>query len=103
MSKEIRIPFNAWSRERLRTHGKCATSRTKKYGEPGDWFEVDGMRFKLWATTTQPLKDVRDHHWRDEGCESPREFEVVWKSIHPRAGFKHDKVVWLHEFEQVKP
>ena len=37
---KINIPFNDWSKEKLRSQNKKATSRNSKYGKVGDTFKV---------------------------------------------------------------
>ncbi len=44
---KITIPFNDWSKERLRGQLKKATSRYKKYGDVGDTFIVQGYSYEL--------------------------------------------------------
>jgi hypothetical protein len=95
---KIKIPFNAWSQERMRSGKKTMTSRTKKYGKPGDTFEAGGQRYRLTELYRFPLNQVAMTCFKDEGCESPREFQKVWESIHPRKGWVPEQVVWVHEF-----
>lgn len=102
----INIPFNDWSKNKLAEGIKTATSRNKKYGEPGDTFEVvlpDGriIKYELIAVTRKKLHEVRDKHYKDEGCSSPVEFVDVWVDIYPREGFNGAKRVWYHEFREL--
>ena len=101
---KIEIPFNKWSLERLYDERKCATTRNKKYGVVGDWFEVvfkdrdESRKYQLIEVTKTKLRSVRDFAWQDEGASCPEEFEKVWIEIHPRKGFELDKEVWYHHF-----
>lgn len=95
--KEIEIPFNKWSEDRLRAGQKICTSRHKKYGEPGDYFYTVGGRFRLQHVMELPLWFVRDYLYKLEGAESPDEFQAVWKSLH-RGKFKAQELVWVHFF-----
>ena len=97
---EIRIPFNDWSRERLKVC-KCATSRNKRYGKPGDTFSVDGQAYRILNITKAPLWRVAEHCWMEEGADSPSEFIEVWNEIHPRKHYNPKQVVWYHEFEPI--
>jgi len=82
------IPFNRWSIERIKYGVKCCTARTKKY-------EVEGVTH----IERMDLETVRNSYWRQEGANSPEEFEKVWKSIHPNRGFVGTDKVYVHWFE----
>lgn len=86
------IPFNKWSFERIRQGRKICTSRTKKY-------DVEGV------TAIEPmlLQAVKEFLWRQEGADSPEEFEQVWRSIHSKRGFKGTDKVYVHWFENPYP
>lgn len=99
--KQVEIPFNEWSRERMRRGKKTATSRTKRYGEVGDWFEVDGQRYELIYVTRSCLDTIKKWYYRWEGCKTPEEFVEVWESIHRRAGFRPTQKIWFHVFKKV--
>ncbi len=97
MSKQIEIPFNKWSDERLRAGQKVCTSRHKRYGDPGDYFYTANGRFRLQHVMELPLWFVKEFLWEAEGAGNPQEFEVVWKSLH-RGKFKAQELVWVHFF-----
>jgi len=96
---EVKIPFNAWSIGKLNLALKCATSRTKKYGNVGDTFKVDGNTFKIDLVVKLPLWFIAKFLYESEGCVSEAEFINVWNSIHPRKGFDPNQVVWYHLFD----
>jgi hypothetical protein len=98
---EIEIPFNDWSRDRLRSNDKTATTRTERYGDPGDVFEVDDELFLLTHVTQLPLGIVANHFSHEEGASSFGEFIEVWESIHPQRGYEPDRQVHLHLFCRV--
>ena len=88
------IPFNKWSRERIRQGRKFATTRDKVYLNEKCVFSV--ARLPLWF--------VKQHLWQIEGADSPEEFEKVWREIH-RGQFEADKFYYTHfgDFrEQIK-
>ena len=85
----IKIPFNNWSKERLRTGLKCATSRTKQYGKIGDTFEFDGWIYKITGVGKFPLWFIRAYLYVTEGCETPDEFELGVRSALPKVNKKH--------------
>ena len=98
---EIEIPFNKWSKDRLKANMKTATSRNKKYGDPGDTFTVEGLKYCLTQITKVSLSSIRDCCYDVEGCRSPEHFEKVWIDIHPRKGWVDEQKVWFHRFEKI--
>jgi hypothetical protein len=112
MSK-IEIPFNDWSKDKLRRGIKTATTRSKKYGEPGDTFEVrfnleQHERFsrvrtyELVSITRKSLANVAERHFKEEGAESPQEFIEVWNDTHPRRKFRSQDIKYFHRFKEVQ-
>lgn len=98
MGKEIKIPFNKWSKSRLEDKVKCATSRNKGYGYPGDCFFVDNIEYELTLVIKLPLWFIAYELFETEGCKTPDEFKQVWKDIHPRKGWVDEQEVWYHYF-----
>jgi hypothetical protein len=80
---------------------KTVTTRSKKYGEPGDVLDTPFGRVRLVKVEKATLGQVRDILWYQEGVESPEAFERVWASIHPGRGFRPDDVRFVHQFEVV--
>jgi hypothetical protein len=78
------LPFNAWSKERIRQGRKQCTSRNRKWQDP-----------RVVKIEENSLAFVRDFLWQPEGADSPEEFEKVWRSIH-RGKFDPEKTVWVH-------
>jgi hypothetical protein len=97
----VEIPFNDWSCERLAEREKTATTRTSRYGDPGDEFVVDGTVYELTHVVHVPLRVVADHFYGVEGCDSRAEFIDVWEDIHYRRGFEPEWPVYLHLFREV--
>jgi len=103
LMSEISIPMNGWSKEGLRDGRKTATTRTERYGEPGDRFTVefdDGVRqtYVLTHVVKIPLETVAEDFYDEEGAESPTEFKKVWEDIHYKKGYVADWRVYLHLF-----
>lgn len=96
LSKEIVIPFNNWSRKKLKTH-KRATSRSQVYGEVGDWFIVDGVKYEIKEVIKFPLWFIAEFLWYIEGAENKEEFIRVWKGIHYGRYGEH-KQYYVHFF-----
>ena len=101
--KEVKIPFNAWSKERLEKGLKLATTRKKRYGKIGDTFSVDIGKgtyiFQLIAIFPLTLYYVAKDLYNIEGAESPLEFRKVWEEIHSKLGWTPNKVAFVHLFK----
>jgi len=76
---------------------KCCTTRLSKKCEPGDWFHLGGETFRILDIRPAPLYSVRDTLFRLEGCTSPDDFELLWRSLHEGA-FPALRVCWVHFF-----
>jgi len=98
---DIEIPFNEWSRDKLAKEQKTATTRTSRYGDPGDTFTVNNIEYELTHTVYLPLKVVTKHFYAEEGCNFQAEFKEVWKDIHPNKGYEPAWMVWLHLFRKL--
>lgn len=93
------LPFTPRMEAAVKAGTKTATSRTKRYGKAGDVVVTrEGQRLLLIEVERVLLSTVRDHYWRDEGCESPEDFERVWGDIHPLRGYDGSQKVYLHRF-----
>jgi Phytanoyl-CoA dioxygenase (PhyH) len=96
--RRITLPFQPSWRPAVLSGAKTTTVRTRRYGAPGDAFEVEGVPFRLEAVEAMPLARARDLLWREEGMASPAEFERVWAQNHPSRGFRGADAVWAHRF-----
>jgi len=94
----IALPLQARWRPKVLDGTKTTTVRTKRYGAPGDTFEVEGALFALVAVEAMSLGEARERVWREEGMGSPEEFERVWAENHPARGFRPADAVWVHRF-----
>lgn len=83
--KNDRLPFNKWSQERIAQGRKICTSRSRIYHDPRVKFIIMSI----------PLKLVKKYLWKEEGADSPEEFEKIWRSIH-RGKFDPEKKVYTH-------
>ena len=98
----INIPFMPIWRDKMIGGLKTCTSRTKRYGKAGDRFEAFGYAFELTKVEQAHLENVCAVLYGKEGCKSPKEFYDVWVKLHPRRGFVHDQLVWVHHFRRVE-
>ena len=81
---------------------KTMTSRTRRYGNVGDTFEVFGATFHLTKIGRMTLKLIASKYYSEEGCQLPAEFIHIWKQIHPRKGFVPNQVVYTHVFKRIQ-
>lgn len=98
--KQVKIPFKPYFRERLLDGTKTATTRTKRFGRPGDWFPAYGATFTILQVLVVNLHLVRRDYYTHEGFKEPHEFESCWISIHRRKGWQGGQQVYLHLFER---
>lgn len=97
---KVKIPFKERFREPLVNSVKTWTSRTKRYGKPGDTFEVFGQEFLIEKVERRMLEDVADH-WREEGCTSKLDFMNLWIKLHARKGYLATQRVYVHVFKRI--
>ena len=101
LNRRVSIPFRVEMIRALFEGRKTATSRTKRYGIPGDTFVVSGQLFRIARVKCEKLSIVAREYYREEGFSSPSELIAAWKRIHPRKGWDPQQFVFLHEFEKV--
>lgn len=94
------LPFQTAWRPLVLSGAKTTTVRTRRYGAPGETFEVEGARFVLDSVEAMPLAKARDLVWREEGMASPADFERAWTENHPTRGFRGADTVWVHRFRR---
>ena len=99
---EVQIPFTEWSRNKLRKQLKIATTRTKPFGNKGDFFFVEEIKYEILQVTKMNLVYVAYNLFRTEGADSPEEFIKIWTEIHYLSGWTPDKKVYYHKFRRVE-
>jgi len=97
---KVKIPFMEQFREPMLAGIKTCTSRTKKYGEEGDTFEVFGAMFEIQSVCRFPLRAVASELYKYEGFNQPEEFIDIWTSLHPRKGYDPEQRVNVHFFRR---
>jgi len=95
---EVKIPFNAWSRARLKLNHKRATSRTKIY--VGDYFIVDKIKYRMIGWMKFPTEYIINYLYHIEGAESPEELRKVLKGIF--RGKQPPEYLYTHFFDEVE-
>lgn len=86
MPNKDRIPFNAWSEERILQGRKFCTSRHKKYVYDARVLAI--TRLMPWGVIKTYLFDL-------EGADSPAELQQVVEEIYHRQ-VKDDEVFYVH-------
>jgi hypothetical protein len=97
---QINIPFKERFREPMRNGTKVITTRSRSYGEIGDWFNVFGKTFVLISVKHLPLMFAITN-WKMEGCDSGEEFLAIWKEIHPRKPIDPNEKYYVHFFKDI--
>lgn len=79
------------------------TTRSKKFGEAGDFFEAFGKTFQILAVFKMPLWRVANEFYRAEGFEDALGFMGCWNRIHPK-GYNNQmhEFFWVHIFDLVQ-
>lgn len=101
VDEPVFLPFLPRFREPVLRGVKTITTRSKKYGEPGDVLRTPFGLVRLTRVERRTLAHVRDNLWREEGVTCPDEFELVWREIHSTRGFQPDDVRVVHHFEVI--
>lgn len=102
IGEQVHIPFQQRWREPMLQGQKTATSRTKRYGYKGDFFEQWGRFFIITQVRKLPLATIARDYYQQEGCSDPEAFVKVWEEIHPKAGWRPNQAVYYHEFDKLK-
>lgn len=92
------IPFQQMWETPMLMGTKVCTSRTKRYGNRGDFFEVFGKIFVLRGVEELPLDWVANLLYKAEGVTDPGAFVGVWNTIHPNKGYVPKQRVYVHYF-----
>jgi hypothetical protein len=100
MPKKIDMPFLRESKEAMVSGKKRASTRTRRYGYPGDWFKQFGRTFILTSVQRTFLDIVVRDRYLEEGFASPSEFIECWDRLHPRVPYaeRPTRVVFYHRF-----
>lgn len=97
---KVHIPFKPRFKDPMLQGVKTWTSRTQKYGKPGDTFEVFDHEFEILKIERRTLADVAEHY-KEEGCSCWSDFVDVWNSIHRGRGFNPWQRVYVHVFRRI--
>jgi len=81
---------------------KQCTSREKKLGEIGDWFELKGLRFQFTNVWQETFGEIADKFYRCEGFFSPADFRMFWIKIHRGHLPENGTMKWLHVMRRME-
>ena len=101
LGKEISIPFNKWSKNRL-LYTKFSTCRNRKYGDVGDFFYVNNIKYKLDLVIQLPIWFIANELWFSEGAICKKEFNDIINKIYKNKVFNKNTLLWYHHFKLVK-
>jgi hypothetical protein len=94
------LPFRKAFEGAIRAGRKTATSRTERYGQPGERLRTDFGLILLTEVAQMELGEIKRTLWREEGCSNPEHFEGIWRTLH-RGTWDARRIVWLHRFHLV--
>jgi len=86
----------------LLTGKKRCTSRTKKLGEIGDWFELKEQRFEFRNVWEETFGEIARGFYKCEGFESPEAFRAFWIRIHRGHLPENGTMKWLHVMRRME-
>lgn len=100
MPREVFIPFQPEFEQSMLMGEKTATTRTRRFGSPGDWFKQFGAIFILTEVYSLPLSRAIYCHYLEEGFSSPHAFRDFWNKLHPYVLYaqRPSRRVFLHRF-----
>ena len=106
MSKVVQIPFIPELEEKLVLGKVLMTSRTRRYGDPGDTFTIEYLKrphnFKILGVIKLELEVVAREFHEEHGFKTPNHYREAWKKLHPKKGFIGNKVVTTHIFRRIE-
>jgi hypothetical protein len=102
VQKKVKIPFKPEMAELSLQGKKHMTTRTRKYGDEGDTFEINGVPFAIMGVGNIPLHRVANKLFESEGFSSREEFIDYWNKLHPRKKYDPDQMVWIHSYMKVE-
>jgi hypothetical protein len=107
--KQIEIPFLEQFHEDIKNGQKIMTTRSKRYGEAGDFFVLNKEKLTILAVFKMRLWHIAYHFHDAEGFGNPQGFIDCWNKLHPKRRYAENKQVhyWVHVFvpifEEEKP
>lgn len=105
MSKEVKIPFIPELEPKLAKGEVVMTSRTRRFGDPGDTFTIEYKKelyhFKILGVIRLELEVIAREFHEEHGFKTPKDYRNAWKGIHPHKGFIGNQYVTTHIFRRL--
>jgi hypothetical protein len=100
MPEKISLPTSPEFKESMLSGRKRGTTRTRRYGNPGDRFRQFGRTYILTSVQRTYLDLVVRDHYVEEGFSSPGAFIEFWDMLHPRVPYakRPTRTVYYHCF-----
>lgn len=83
---EDKIPFNDWSKDKIRKGWKKCTSRHKRYTKD---------KRVTWISPKLPWWFIRRYLWKREGAGNPSELQQIMNDIYKRQ-VPNDEEFYVH-------
>ena len=80
---------------------KFCTTRSRKLGEIGDTFTIEGQTFRYRRIQSLPFGEIARVYYRCEGFGSEQDFKRFWIGLHRGHLPPDDSLRWLHVLEKV--
>ena len=87
--------------KRVQEGRKIATTRKERLGEPGDWWEQDGVLYRIVDVMEVQFGTVTTDFYRVEGFETPEAFEIFWIRIHRGNLPEPEDLRYIHFFARI--
>lgn len=99
-NREVKLPFQPEFKEPMLSGKKTATTRTTRFGQPGDRFQAFGRTFILTEVYRTVLYNIVFNHYEEEGFTYPQAFIECWNKIHRRVSYtqRPARLVYFHRF-----
>jgi hypothetical protein len=81
--RRIDLPFSAEMARAVTEGRKCCTSRRDLKGMPGDFFELEGARFRILNVSRERAADIALNFCRLEGFRDTQECREALHEIYP--------------------
>lgn len=99
--KEVKIKFTDNEKQKIKDGDMIAFASKKKYGQVGDYFEIDGYLFKFTEIEEKMLWDIATFFRRKFAIYTRADFREYWNRTH-KQDFNSYNDAYLHLFEEIE-
>lgn len=100
--QQIDLAFAPDMRGAVLSGRKHCTTRRKVKGTVGDFFPINGKKYRIIAIYPSTLCDVERLLYCAEGFISPAAFRFRWRELH-NGTFNPGEQVYVHWFTAIQP